>query len=374
MRITKLLGAFLALTVVLNVAHTATLSLASSNEPIYATVSAQTRLAIAKTSAPVQKKSTTQTTVKSSAQTPPVVTAPNTTTQSTTSKTELAWADVLEQSPNPKVVTDADFLARIAATGLPWRVKDKATGIEMLLVPPGKFVMGMSPGDTQAKNDEKPAHEVTLTKPFYLGRTEVTQPQWMKVAVNNPSHFHSASDRDSMIKKLMNEGLTKSEAEAKAAKESTDKDPLPVDSVSWDNCQQFCVKTNLRLPSEAEWEYACRAGVRKPTYGDLDDIAWFNLNSSSTTQIVGKKLPNALGFYDMLGNVWQWCSDKYGAKYYKSCEDGVVDPKKASEGSARVLRGGFWNDYSNYCRSSYRLYDVPGYRGYFIGFRVARTP
>ncbi len=369
-----MLGAFLALTVVLNVAHTATLSLASSNEPIYATASAQTRLAIANTSAPVQKKSTTQTTVKSSAQTPPVVTAPNTTTQSTTSKTELAWADVLEQSPNPKVVTDADFLARITATGLPWRVKDKSSGIEMLLVPPGKFVMGMSPGDTQAVDNEKPAHEVTLTQPFYLGRTEVTQTQWVKVVGKNPSNFHSGSDRDSMIQKLMNEGLTKSEAEAKAAQESTDIDALPVESVSWNNCQQFCAKTNLRLPTEAEWEYSCRAGVRKPTYGNLDDIAWCNTNSSGMTHIVGKKLPNALGFYDMLGNVWQWCSDKYGAKYYKSCEDGVVDPKGASEGSARVLRGGGWIGDSYYCRSSTRSYDDPVSRHYTIGFRVARTP
>ena len=383
MRNIKLLGVFLALTVVLNVAHTATLSLASANEPIYATASAQTRTATATATvtatatatAPVQKKSATQTTAKSSAQTLPVVTAPNATTQSTTPKTELAWADVLEQSPNPKVVTDADFLARIAATGLPWRVKDKGTGIEMLLVPPGKFVMGISPGDTQAGDNEIPAHEVTLTKPFYLGRTEVTQIQWQKVTGNNPSGFQPLSARDSMIEKLMNEGLTKSEAEAKAAKESTDKDPLPVETVSWNDCQQFCAKTNLRLPTEAEWEYACRAGVRKPTYGDLNDIAWFDKNSSGTTHIVGKKRPNALGFYDMLGNVWEWCSDIYGAKYYKSCEDGVVDPKGASEGSDRVLRGGDWLADSNYCRSSYRLDLDPDYRHTpHFGFRVARTP
>ena len=343
MRNTKLFGVFLALTV----AHTATLSLSCANDPVYATPSAQT---------------------------PPVVTAPNTSTQSTTPKTALEWADVLEQSPNPKVVTNADLLARISATGLPWRVKDKASGIEMLLVPPGKFVMGMSPGDTQAENNEKPAHDVTLTQPFYLGRTEVTQAQWMKVAGNNPSHFHSGRDRDSMIKKLMNEGLTKSEAEAKTAKESADIDSFPVESVSWNDCQQFCAKTNLRLPTEAEWEYACRADVRKPTYGDLDDIAWFDKNSSGKTHMVGKKLPNALGFYDMLGNVFEWCSDIYGAKYYKSCEDGVVDPKGVSEGSDRVLRGGSWIYYSNYCRSSGRGYGDPGNRNGRIGFRVARTP
>ena len=296
------------------------------------------------------------------------------------SKTALVWADVLEQSPNPKVVTDADFLARIAATGLPWRVKDKGTGIEMLLVPPGKFVMGMSPGDTQAMDYEKPAHEVTLTKPFYLGRTEVTQTQWEYVASKfNPSLFHSYSDRDSMLRKLRNEGLTKSEAEAKAAKESTNLPLIPVENVSWNDCQKFCAKTNfLRLPTEAEWEYACRAGVRKPTYGDLDDIAWFAKNSSGTTHIVGKKLPNALGFYDMLGNVLEWCSDIHGARYYESCEDGVVDPKGAAEGSYRMLRGGGWNGGSYTCRSSYRYFlpphDDPDTRCGNIGFRVARTP
>ena len=291
-----------------------------------------------------------------------------------TAPTTLAWADVLEQNPDPNVVTDADLLNRIIETKLPWRVKDKGTGIEMLLVPPGKFIMGMSPGDTEASDKEKPAHEVTLTKPFYLGRTEVTQPQWVKVVGNNPSYFHSGRDRDSMIEKLMNEGLTKSEAEAKAAKESTDKDPLPVEKVSWNDCQQFCAKTKLRLPTEAEWEYACRAGVRKPTYGALDNIAWFDKNSSGTTHIVGKKLPNALGFYDMLGNVFEWCSDIYGEKYYKSCEDGVIDPKGASEGSARVLRGCFWNFNSYFCRSSYRNNYDPDNRFNIFGFRVARTP
>ena len=364
MRNRKILGALLALTAIL--------SLAGTNEPIYATASAQTRPAT--DSAPVQKKSTTQTTVKSSLQTPPVVSAPNATTQSATSKTALVWADVLEQSPNPTVVTDADFLARIAATGLPWRVKDKSSGIEMLLVPPGKFVMGMSPGDTQAENNEKPAHDVTLTQPFYLGRTEVTQSQWVKVSGNNPSYFHSLKDRDSMIKKLMNDGLTKSEAEAKAAKESADIGSFPVESVSWNDCQQFCAKTNLRLPTEAEWEYSCRAGVRKPTYGNLDDIAWIDKNSSGMTHPVGKKLPNALGFYDMLGNVFEWCSDIYGKGYYKSCEDGVVDPKGASEGSARVLRGGYWGIPSYNCRSSSRSYDGPDDRDHGLGFRVARTP
>ena len=292
-----------------------------------------------------------------------------------TPKTEPAWADVLEQSPNPKVVTDADFLARITATGLPWRVKDKSSGIEMLLVPPGKFVMGMSPGRSSGDSADKPAHEVTLTKPFYLGRTEVTQPQWVKVAGNNPSNFHNPDrHRNSMIEKLMNEGLTKSDAVAKAANDSIEIDSFPVERVSWNDCQQFCTKTKLRLPTEAEWEYACRAGVRKATYGTLDDIAWLDTNNSGTTQIVGKKLPNALGFYDMLGNVCELCSDIFDSEFYESCEDGVVDPKGASEGSARVLRGGFWSGISYFSSSSSRHDFDPADRSGHVGFRVARTP
>ena len=104
------------------------------------------------------------------------------------------------------------------------------------------------------------------------------------------------------------------------------------------------------------------------------DIAWFDKNSSGKTHMVGKKLPNALGFYDMLGNVFEWCSDIYGAKYYKSCEDGVVDPVGASEGSDRVLRGGSWIYYFNGCRSSNRCYPGPVNRDNSLGLRVARTP
>ena len=114
--------------------------------------------------------------------------------------------------------------------------------------------------------------------------------------------------------------------------------------------------------------------MRTPTYGALDDIAWFDKNRSYSTHIVGKKLPNALGFYDMLGNVCEWCSDIFDSGFYKSCEDGVVDPKGASEGSERVMRGGGWTYYSYNCRSSSRNYVDPGNRNRNIGFRVARTP
>ena len=291
----------------------------------------------------------------------------------------LSWAEVLEQNPDPKVVTDADFLKRITETKLPWRVIDKATGIEMLLVPPGKFVMGMSPGDTETQDNEKPAHEVTITKAFYLGRTEVTQEQWMKVMGENPSKFQKGSnaERDRVIAKYIEEGLTKQEAQEKAGAESNKllTASNPVEKVSWDDCQKFCAKTGMKLPTEAQWEYACRAGVRKPRYGEIDQIAWWDENSNSTTNPVCQKAPNALGFYDMIGNVAEWTNDWYEGDYYKSCEDGVVDPTGPAqrELGARVLRGGGWYYRAPLCRASARDFSAPGNQGSNISCRFART-
>ncbi len=312
----------------------------------------------------------------------------------TATASPLSWAEVLEQNPDPTVVTDADFLKRITETKLPWRVTDKATGIEMLLVPPGKFVMGMSPGDTEAveleklfeekwpqlKYTERPAHEVTISKAFYLGRTEVTQEQWMKVMGSNPSAFQQSSEgRESKIAKYIEEGLTKKEAQEKAGAETPNKlltAKNPVEQVSWDDCQKFCAKTGMKLPTEAQWEYACRAGVRKPRYGELEQIAWYRENSTSTTHPVAQKASNALGFYDMIGNVLEWCQDWYEGGYYKSCEDGVVDPTgpAQSELAFRLLRGGGWGSYSYGCRASQRGNFTPGSIVDGVGFRVVRTP
>ena len=290
----------------------------------------------------------------------------------------LSWADVLEQNPDSKVVTDAEFLKRITETKLPWRVKDKATGIEMLLVPPGKFVMGMSPGDTDAQDEEKPAHEVTITEAFYLGRTEVTQEQWMKVMGENPSSFQEGS-REKLIANYIDEGMTKQEAQERAVKEISNgwaQEKHPVDRVSWDDCQKFCAKTGMKLPTEAQWEYACRAGVRKPRYGELDQIAWYGRNSASTTHPVAQKASNALGFYDMIGNVWEWANDWYEGDYYKSCEDGVVDPTGPAQSvssSCRLWRGGSWFDHPGDCRASKRVDGFTGVVGNLIGLRVVRT-
>ena len=253
----------------------------------------------------------------------------------------LEWADVLEQNPNPKVVTNADLLARIQATGLPWRVKDKSAGIEMLLVPPGKFIMGASPGDTEATDEEKPAHEVTLTKPFYLGRTEITQAQWYKVTGEEAGHFKLSSEH-------------------------------PVESVTFENVNNFLKKAGngLGLPTEAQWEYCCRAGTKGAAYGDLDSIAWYSNNSKNTTHAVAQALANELGFYDMIGNVSEWCSDNY-APYTEASQ---TDPSGPANATDRVLCGGHWFNYSSGCRASSRSGRDSNYHSYGIGFRVARNP
>jgi formylglycine-generating enzyme required for sulfatase activity len=274
------------------------------------------------------------------------------------------WAEVLEQHPDPKVVTDADFLKRITETKLPWRVKDKASGIEMLLVPPGKFVMGMSPGDPDASNNEKPAHEVTITKPFYLGRTEVTEGQWIK-AVGSPPMWSSKYD-----------GLTIQESALLPGN-------YPVDHVNWTICREFCVQTEMRLPTEAEWEYACRAGVRKPRYSELDQITSQDVGLrppfervTQKTFPVGQKAPNALGFYDMLGNVWEQVDDLYEANFYMSCAHGVIDPTGPTaiydleSMEPRTIRGGSSIDLRD-VRSSSRDKTESGI---YVGFRVARNP
>ncbi|MCE9618475.1 MAG: formylglycine-generating enzyme family protein [Planctomycetes bacterium] len=288
---------------------------------------------------------------------------------------DLAWAEVLEAKPDPKVVTDADLLSRIAATGLPWRVKDKASGIEMLLVPPGKFMMGASPGDDESAEMEKflaekypeykytehPAHEVTITKPFYLGRTEVTQDQWRKVMLNNPSKF------------LISD---KMKSDSASLKKKDQELVLPVEQVSWDDCQKFCEKTGLRLPTEAQWEYACRAGNPKSRYGEIESIAWSEENAADRTHPVGLKASNALGFQDMIGNVWEWCSDWYQGDYYSACASGVVDPAGPEKGewNGHVLRGGSWDSRSVGCRASMRRYFAPTLTVNYLGFRAARTP
>ena len=253
---------------------------------------------------------------------------------------DLSWAIVLEDKPDESVVTNSDFRDRIIATGLPWRVRDIGTNIEMLLMPPGRFMMGASPDDLEAESDEKPAHEVLISKAFYLGRTPVTQAQWQAKRGSNPSHFSWRYDSPSR----------------------------PVEKVSWNMIQEFNTLTGLRLPTEAEWEYACRAGDEASRYGVLNDIAWYGDNSGGETHAVATKLPNALGLYDMLGNVMQWCQDFYDN--YPTAS--MVNPTGPMTGDFRLQRGGSWDNVSNVCRGSQRVYDSPSSAYIKVGFRAVR--
>ena len=279
--------------------------------------------------------------------------------------------DVVKQEVDSRVVTETKCLEGIRATGLPWQIRHKQTGIVLLLVPPGKFIMGMSQGDPVAEKSELPAHEVTISRPFYLGETVVTQREWSSIIDQNPSSF--PKKRVSAEKILISKGLTIAEADERLT--PVDRDQLPVECVSWDAAKEFLQRANLQLPSEAQWEYACRAGNRAIRYGPLQEIAWYQSNSNKSTQLVRKKKPNQMGFYDMLGNVFEWCEDYFSEFYYRENGTNSTDPTGPTRGNdlkERVLRGGSW-DYSEAdCRASARLHFSREFRMPSFGFRVMK--
>ena len=278
--------------------------------------------------------------------------------------TTPAWATLIEAFPDPAVVTSSTLRAAIMATGLAWRVKDTATQIEFVLIPPGSFQMGCSASQQwRCFSWENPVHQVTLTNAFYMGRYEVTQAQWQARMGSNPSYYQSAS------------------AEVPAAQVPN----RPVETVSWNTIQGFLTQTGMRLPTEAEWEYAYRAGTTTAFHGYtgnlsgtnddslIENIAWFNYQGGSQTRVVGGKLGNGYGLHDMSGNVWEWVNDWFSSSYYSSSPQN--NPPGPTAGTARVVRGGHWGDGVSYdCRASVRNYYTPAYSSSFIGFRVARTP
>jgi len=238
--------------------------------------------------------------------------------------------------------------ARSKALNKAWREEEdlgKGVKLEMVLVPAGKFVMG-SPKKEDGRYDDKTQHEVTLTKPFYMGKYAVTQEQWESVMGNNPSYTKGAK--------------------------------LPVTDVSWKDCQEFIKKLNAkpnggyRLPTEAEWEFACRAGTTTAySFGDKITPSDANYNDSKVGKPmkVGSYFPNAFGLYDTHGNVWEWCEDWFAAYSKKS----VIDPKGPAKGKCRVLRGGSFLVLVSYARSSTRFLNSPSVRFRDNGFRLART-
>jgi formylglycine-generating enzyme required for sulfatase activity len=224
-------------------------------------------------------------------------------------------------------------------------------GIEFQWCPPGTFTMG-SPSNEEDRNPDEPQHVVTISRGFWLGKYEVTQAQWEAVMDSNPSKF--------------------------------DGDDRPVELVSWNDAQEFIDALNdakgvaapYRLPTESEWEYACRAGTTARFYwgddpfeDDIDDYAWYFDNNGLATNDVGAKLPNAWGLHDMSGNVYEWCHDRYGA--YPAGP--VTNPEGPAIGVYRVLRGGAWASNPANCRSAYRLYGTPDSQGDQIGFRLLLT-
>jgi formylglycine-generating enzyme required for sulfatase activity len=208
-------------------------------------------------------------------------------------------------------------------------------------IPAGEFQMG-----SENDSDEQPVHRVKISRDFEMGKCEVTQAQWQAVMGDNPSSFKG--------------------------------DNLPVEEVSWNDVQEFIRKLNqgdskyqYRLPTEAEWEYACRAGTTGDYAGDLDAMAWYGSNSNNQTHPVGQKQANKWGLYDMHGNVWEWCQDWYDSNYYGQSPG--ADPTGPTAGSYRVYRGGGWLSTAASCRSAIRFSISPGDRRYVLGFRLLRT-
>lgn len=237
------------------------------------------------------------------------------------------------------------------------RIKN-SLGMEFVLIQPGKFLMG-SPEDEPGRYTGEMPHRVNLTKPFYLQTTEVTQGQWQALMGKNPSSHKGCGDS------------------------------CPVEQVSWEDAQRFIQKLNqkegtdkYRLPSEAEWEYACRAGATTAfpngsittlqcgVDDNLNAIAWYCGNSQNLIHPVAGKEPNAWGLYDMLGNVQEWCQDWFGG--YP--DDEVVNPTGPKKGSYRVMRGGVWYSPARDARCASRFGSPPRYRFQHIGLRLGMTP
>ena len=224
------------------------------------------------------------------------------------------------------------------------------TEMALVWIPPGTFLMGSPESEEGRDRDEGPPHAVTISRGFWLGQNAVTQGQWEAVMGSNPSRFKEAT--------------------------------RPVEQVSWNNVQAFIGKLNAaegravyRLPTEAEWEYACRAGTTtRYSFGDdespLGEYAWWKENSEGCTHPVGEKKPNPWGLYDLHGNVWEWCQDRYG-RYASGPQ---TDPTGPTKGSPRVGRGGSWrHEYPSRLRGANRSWFPPGYRYGLLGFRLART-
>ncbi len=267
-----------------------------------------------------------------------------------------AWADEVRRTPTDQEVPDPDVRARLANVALPWLVRDRQTGIELVLVPNGTFEMGST--DRKLPKDEAPAHAVEIRYPFYVGRYEVTQEQWKRVTGANPSAFQD--------------------------------DPLlPVENVSFDDVRsEFLAKTDLRLLTEAEWEYVARGSTKRAyPWGDAITAEFANCRAPGDdaegrrTRKVGSYPKGAswCGALDVSGNVWEWCSDWYDDQFYSQRPRNVkvdLDPTgpKVMKVKQRVVRGGSWYNFQDDTRCARRMHFKPDEKSIYVGFRVARFP
>ena len=284
-----------------------------------------------------------------------------------------AWAEVIDWKADPDVVADAGLRQRIEESGLPWHVRDRRSGVEMLLVLPGSYLRGAAADDPYDRANERPQHEVRLTRPFYLGRHEVTNAQMRRFS---PEHTSGDFERDPTI--------------------SLDQENHPAVNVSWEEATAFASHFGLRLPTEAEWEYAARAGVtsRYPWGNDISrgmgrgnvfnaavkkripEMDWeaFSWHDGFiATSPVGYFPPNAWGFHDMFGNVWEYVADSFDDGLYATLEPPVVDPLH-DVGGKRTLRGGGFGNAPRGSGIPYRYGMEPDSRHFGNGFRIARSP
>jgi formylglycine-generating enzyme required for sulfatase activity len=232
------------------------------------------------------------------------------------------------------IVAALAFGASVSAQEARTKVNPK-DGLTYVLIPAGTFQMGCSQGDEDCKPDEKPAHMVTITKDFWIGETPVTQAAYQKVMNANPSLHKNPQ--------------------------------LPVTFIRWTDAEAYCKAVDMRLPTEAEYEYAARGGTTTARYGELSDIAWYYQTGVTQAHAVRQKQPNKYGLYDMLGNVWVWMADWYGP--YTA--DKAVDPKGPATGRERAERGGSWFVGPRNVRASSRDFHLPEYRYTDVGVRCA---
>ncbi|MCZ8222783.1 MAG: SUMF1/EgtB/PvdO family nonheme iron enzyme, partial [Microcystis sp. LE19-84.1B] len=258
----------------------------------------------------------------------------------------LGWTSPPSPPPAPAAVKKP-----VSPTPFTEKLPNRVT-LEMVSLLAGQFLMGSPDSDPDARDSEKPQHQVKVNS-FAIGKYPVTQAQYEAVMGTNPSKFQNNPQN-------------------------------PVENVSWNDAQAFCQKLSqitgktYRLPTEAEWEYACRAGTTTRFYFGDDanqsgDYAWYSANSQSKTHPVGQKKPNAWGLYDMSGNVWEWCEDDWHDNYIGAPKDGSAWPiNNDNRSHLKCLRGGSWNSYKapDYCRSAIRSRNLPSYDNYSRGFRV----